>query len=242
MVKIGVVSDTHGLLREEVKQVLADCEVILHGGDLDDPKILEKLKEIAPVYAVMGNVDQRWAEKHKGGLDLPDFCRFSYGGLRFFMIHNKDLIKEDISDCDVILYGHSHLYEERRAEGKLWLNPGSCGPKRFFLPVTMAVLEVEEDGSYRVKRIDLSAEGSADKRKEAGKSAEIQAGSHPGKKKISMDKRDLVKAVMKETNRGRDIEWIAARYGISKELAAQICRLYVTHPGIDAEGIINKMG
>lgn len=231
MVKIGVISDTHGLLREEVKRALSGCKIILHGGDIDNPVILEELEKIAPVHAVMGNMDQDWAGKPNGGSNLPETLHLQYAGLHFFIIHNKDLIKEDISDCDVIIYGHSHKYEERKTEGTLWLNPGSCGPRRFFLPVTMAILEVEEDGSYRVKRIDLPPKEEA-----------VREGRSQARKKIPMDKRDLVKAIMRDTNRGREIEWIASRYGISEELAAQICRLYVTHPGIDAEGIINKMG
>lgn len=223
--RIGVISDTHGLLREEVRAVLKGCDVILHGGDVDSRNILEELEKIAPLHVVRGNMDEYSLP------GLPESLKVQIGGLRFFLIHDRAKIREDLSDRDIVIFGHSHRYEETRNGEQLWLNPGSCGPKRFFLPVTMAVLEVGEDGSLCVERIEISAKSGASQGLEAGESGR-------GK----MDRRELVKAVMKDMSRGKTTSAIAERYGISRELAEQICRLYVTHPGIDAEGIINKMG
>ncbi len=225
MVKIGILSDTHGMLRQEVKDALEGCSLILHGGDIDCAEVLEELEKIAPVEAVQGNKDVEWAP------GLVKEKRLEYAGLKFLMIHNKKQLATDFRDRDVIIYGHSHKYEEKREGGRLWLNPGSCGPKRFHSPVTLALLTVGQDGSYQVRRVEIPVKASERKEEER---AVQELGS--------VDRRKLVNDVMKDMNHGRTIPSIAKRHGISIELAERICRLYVTHPGIDAEGIINKMG
>ncbi len=146
--KIAVISDTHGLLRPEIKEILKGCQVIFHGGDMNSWKILEKLKEIAPVYAVRGNGDKEWAR------EFPQELKVTMFGLRIYMVHNKKHKKADLHDVDLFIYGHSHKYEEKEEDGVYWLNPGSCGPRRFRLPVTMAVVTVEEDtgGKNRFNR------------------------------------------------------------------------------------------
>lgn len=138
--KAGIISDTHGLLRQEVSELLRGCDIILHGGDINRREILEELGKIAPVYAVRGNNDGEWAQ------DLPETRTFVFGGLRIFMIHNRKKIRGSVPDCDIVLFGHTHKYEEIRD------------------------------------------------------------------------------------------------HGIDTALAGQICRLYLTHPGVDADGILNKMG
>lgn len=219
MHKIGIISDTHDMLREEVKEILSSCDVILHGGDINRQSILDELRKLAPVYAVRGNNDKEWAQ------EIPETLRIELYGIRFYMIHNQKKLRESVDDRDVIIYGHSHKYAERRENGILWLNPGSCGPGRFQAPVTMAVMELEENGSYQVKRVELSS----------GMKRKVQP---PDSRQ---DIKALVQAIMRETDRRKTTSEIAAKHGISQELAEQICRLYVTHPGIDADGIINKM-
>lgn len=219
MHKIGIISDTHGMLRDEVKEILSSCDAILHGGDINRKSILDELHKLAPVYVVRGNNDKEWAR------EIPETLHFELFGVRFYMIHNQKKISEPVDDRDIVVYGHSHKYAERRENGILWLNPGSCGPRRFQSPVTMAVMELEDNGSWQVKKIELLA---ASKKKEQLPDSE-------------MDTKALVQAVMKETDRHKTTSEIAAKYGISRELAEQICRLYVTHPGIDADGILNKM-
>lgn len=223
MRKIGIISDTHDLLREEVLEVLQGCELILHAGDMNRPDILEALEGITEVFAVRGNNDEGFKTP------LPETLRFSYAGLKFYMIHDRKQLAEDVSDRDIIVYGHSHIYEEKQENGQLWLNPGSCGPKRFFMPLTMAVLEAEDTGDYRVRKMELSAHTAS--------------GGHNGfKEELSrVNKLTVVRAVMKAADKGKSLSGIAAKYGISKELAEHICRLYVTHPGITAEEIINKL-
>ena len=149
--RIGVISDTHGLLREEVKSVLSTCDVILHGGDINRQQVLDELETIAKVYAVRGNNDKEWA------VHLPENLSLELFGLRIFMIHDKKRITETLETYDLIICGHSHKYEETADGGRIWLNPGSCGPRRFKHPVTMAVIEMEEHGKMgRVVKMDFS--------------------------------------------------------------------------------------
>ena len=136
--KIGIISDTHNLLRPEVVKALEGCEAILHGGDITGPEIIEKLEEIAPVRAVRGNGDREWAEH------VPLFLDFELAGLRIYMTHRKKDLPEDLSRYDLVVFGHSHKYEERRQGKTLLLNPGSCGPRRFHQAITLAVAEAAD--------------------------------------------------------------------------------------------------
>lgn len=222
MKRIGVLSDTHGKLREEVVEILRGCDVILHAGDINTPKVMESLREIAPLYIVRGNADKEWAE------GLPESLTEEICGLRVFMVHNKKYLPKEIGNFDLMVFGHSHKYEERREGNCLFLNPGSCGPRRFSQPVTMAVVEVEEEtGITRVVREDIvqGVQSSSDE-----KSAEAA---------FSEDK---LRLILRDIDKGRSVADIAGKYGISKEITEQICRLYLTHPGIDAAGVRDKMG
>lgn len=220
MHKIGIISDTHGMLRQEVIKKLQGCEWILHCGDMDNPEILEQLKKIAPVFAVRGNVDKAWANL------LPEVRTVTLAGIPIFMIHDKKQIKENCSDKKIILYGHSHKYEERWIGTQLWLNPGSCGARRFFLPITMAILTIQEDGCFGVERIELE---ERKQEKKIDSSAVLKNG------------KSIVAGIMVDVNQGKTVEQIAKKYQISQETAQQICRLYLTHPGVDVEGILNRI-
>lgn len=224
MHRIGIISDTHGLLRPEVEETLQGCEAILHGGDINHPKILDKLNQIAPTYAVRGNNDKEWAE------ELPEMLSVSLYGIRFFMMHNKKHIPKeegDLKNIDIIIYGHSHRYEEKYESDKLFLNPGSCGPRRFTQPITFAVLTVTDDGTYQVEKVEIAHQTRVG-------GAEQETAAH--------DMRRIVKSVMRDTDKKISVGEIAAKNGISTQLAEQICRLYLTHPGVSAEGILDKMG
>lgn len=227
MHRIGIISDTHGLLRPEVTDILRGCEVILHGGDIDSADILEELNRIAPTHAVRGNNDKDWAKI------LPETVSVELYGIRFFMVHNKKYIPKNLCDTDVIIYGHSHKYEERHKGEVLLLNPGSCGPKRFALPITLAVLEVEDDRSFRVDKIEI-----AHKPKNVENTRAYAADTEMS----GRDMKQIVKSVMRDTDKGMPVREIAAKNEISGELADQICRLYLTHPGVSADGILGKMG
>ena len=137
MKTIAILSDTHGMLRPEVIEKLHGCDLILHGGDINKQEVLDRLQEIAPVYVVRGNNDKEWAE------NIPETLRFQVEGLRFFMVHNKKQVPKNLSDIDVVVFGHSHKYFEQVIDRTLWLNPGSCGRRRFDQDITFARMTVD---------------------------------------------------------------------------------------------------
>ena len=139
--RIAVLSDTHGLLRPEVLSAISGCDAIIHGGDINKPEIIDRLKEIAPVYVVRGNNDKAWAEH------IPATLTFQIEGCRFFLVHNKKEVPKDLTGIDAVIFGHSHRYFERIIDGRLWLNPGSCGKRRFDQEITLAILTVDSKAS-----------------------------------------------------------------------------------------------
>ena len=147
MMKLGVISDTHGVLRPEVLDYLQGCDYILHAGDIDKQSVLETLQDIAPVYAVRGNNDWGvWADA------LPVRNRFSLEGVNFFMVHDRYQIPKQLGNVQAVIFGHSHQYFQQQDGGRLWLNPGSCGWPRFGRELTMAFLELP---SLHVQRLVL---------------------------------------------------------------------------------------
>lgn len=144
--KIGIISDTHGLLRPEVLEILKTCDCILHGGDINKPEILDVLRPMANIYIVRGNNDKEWAES------LSKSLRFTIDGVEFFMVHNKKDVARDLGTVQVVIFGHTHKYFEKIIDGRLWLNPGSCGRRRFDQEITMAVMEAEK-GRYQIEKI-----------------------------------------------------------------------------------------
>ena len=146
--KIGIISDTHGLLRQEVLDILQNCDCILHAGDFDRPEILEQLRYLGSIYAVRGNNDRGWAE------NLSPALRFRIEGV--FMTHNRKDVAWDLENTQVVVFGHSHKYLEKITDGRLWLNPGSCGYSRFGGEVTMAVMTVEKE-TYQIEKIVLQS-------------------------------------------------------------------------------------
>ena len=218
MVKIGIISDTHNLLRKEVLEALQGCELILHAGDISGQEILDQLERIAPVRVVRGNNDRDWAEH------IPMFLDFDIHGLRICMTHKRKDLPQTCAEYDLVVCGHTHRYEEKKVGRTLYLNPGSCGPRRFYQDITMAVMELDEaSGQYKVFRIDIPHEAKRGFTRE-----NIQTGD--------------IEKVIRLAKSGRTVSEIAASLEIERDLAEQICRLYLTHPGVSAEGIMSKMG
>lgn len=149
--RIGVLSDTHGRLRQEAAERLEGVDCILHAGDFDNPDVLEALERIAPVYGVRGNNDWgAWAQH------LPRMLRFSLGGVSFYMTHNRSDVPWSLPGVDVVICGHTHRYEKEKIMGRLWLNPGSCSYPRPFRSVpTMMLLDIGEDGTVAVLPVEL---------------------------------------------------------------------------------------
>jgi putative phosphoesterase len=148
---IGVISDTHGLLRPEAVAALRGADRIIHAGDIGDPAILERLSEIAPVTAVRGNVDREaWAK------NIPETNVLEVDGVSIYVLHileNLDL-KPKASGFGAVIYGHSHVPKQEMKDGVLYFNPGSAGPRRFQLPVTVGKLIVQR-GEIRAELIQL---------------------------------------------------------------------------------------
>jgi putative phosphoesterase len=147
----GVISDTHGLLRPEALRALRGSDRILHAGDVGAPEILEALAQIAPVTAIRGNVDtEPWART------LPATEVVNAGGVSIFMLHNLAQLdlKPEAAGFDVVIYGHTHHPKMEERNGVLYFNPGSAGPRRFNLPVSLGKLMIEE-GKVRAKLVSL---------------------------------------------------------------------------------------
>jgi putative phosphoesterase len=142
-VRIGVISDTHGLLRPEAEQRLAGVAHIIHAGDIGRPEIITGLSRIAPVIAIGGNVDTAdWAARY------PDTRTIRLGGRSIYVLHDLHALDFDPKSrgVDVVISGHSHRAKIETVDGVLYLNPGSAGPRRFKLPVTLAILEMTRSG------------------------------------------------------------------------------------------------
>lgn len=140
---IGIISDTHGLLRPEAARALKGSDLILHAGDIDEPEVLRSLIAIAPVAAVRGNCDRGpWADA------LPLAETLEFGGFLFHMLHDLSQLDLDprTAGIHVIISGHSHIPVITRKNRILYLNPGSAGPRRFSLPVTLARITVQGRG------------------------------------------------------------------------------------------------
>jgi hypothetical protein len=138
-----VISDTHGLLRPEAEQRLAGVAHIIHAGDIGRPEVITRLRRIAPVIAIKGNVDTApWAARYRATRTVK------LGGRSIHVLHDLKELKLDPSShgLDVVISGHSHRPRIEEIDGVLYLNPGSAGPRRFSLPITVATLEMTRRG------------------------------------------------------------------------------------------------
>jgi putative phosphoesterase len=151
ILQIGVISDTHGLLRPDALAALAGSQVIIHAGDVGDPAILKELERIAPVTAVRGNIDiAPWVKA------LPQTNVLETGGVSLYVLHNINELDLDPAAAGfaAVIYGHSHKPSIERRRKVLFFNPGSAGPRRFSLPVSIGKLIVR-DGKLMPELIEL---------------------------------------------------------------------------------------
>ena len=214
--RVAVLSDTHNILRPEAVPILQSVELILHGGDVTRPDILDRLRGFAPVIAVQGNCDRNWDDP------LPEEIRTDIFGLSVYMVHNQAHASATAAKADLAIFGHSHQYSLTVRDGTLWLNPGSGGPRRFGRPATMALLLMGPD-HWEVQKIVLSD------------------GSGSGCSPAPQDMYQTVTLVVRDLKKGRSTSAIADSRHLSPDLVAQIAQLYYTHPGVDTEGILNRM-
>ncbi|MCI9589836.1 MAG: metallophosphoesterase family protein [Lachnospiraceae bacterium] len=218
---IAVLSDTHGLLRPKVLEVIKKSDAIIHGGDINSQNIIDGIlaakKPKAPLYIVRGNNDKEWAGH------LSESLEFTIEGVNFFLVHNKKDVPGDLPDVQIIIFGHSHKYSEETKDDRLWLNPGSCGKRRFNQEITMAALHLEK-GKWRVEKMDIPPE--------AGEKS---------KRKRSDNLLLLIESIIAGMERGWTTEKITKDLQAEPEFVDQICRIYVTHPGVTANGILDKI-
>src|SRR5713101_464383 len=154
--KIGLISDTHGLLHKEAAEALRGSELIIHAGDVGKLEILEELRKIAPVIAVRGNVDtEAWART------LPETAVAEAGATLIYVLHDVKALDLNpaAAGFHVVVSGHSHKPGKLERGGVLYINPGSAGPRRFQLPVTVALLRLGRT-PYEVEFVDLQVPGT----------------------------------------------------------------------------------
>ncbi len=217
--KIAIISDTHSLLRDEVTEKIKDCNIILHVGDIASKETVEAIEKLGRAYFVRGNADKEWAE------DIPYEQEIKLGGFNFYMVHKKSDIRKDLSGIDFVIFGHSHKYEQKTEEGITYLNPGSCGPRRFTQPVTLMIMEIDEKSRvWEIKKVDLSPV--------------LKRGAKlPPPKEMDI----IIKNIVKDMNANRSVDKIAIRNRVDKALVEEILQIYTTHPGIDVDGILKRM-
>ena len=152
--KVGVISDTHGLLRPAAIDALTGVEQILHAGDIGDGQVLEQLSQLAPVTAVRGNVDVG----HPWAAELPDRVELQLINWRVLLLHDSNQASRDslLGQIDLVISGHSHQPLWQQDERISWLNPGSAGRRRFSLPISLALVDLSEQ-NIRVEMIALPA-------------------------------------------------------------------------------------
>jgi uncharacterized protein len=151
--RIGLISDTHGLLRQEAVDALRGSDLIVHAGDVGKPDILEALRKIAPVVAVRGNVDKgEWAKI------LPETAVAEAGTAMIYVLHDVNALDLNlsVSGFQIVVSGHSHQPGKKEIQGVLYINPGSAGPRRFQLPVTVTRLSVRQS-LFEVEFVNLEA-------------------------------------------------------------------------------------
>jgi uncharacterized protein len=148
---VGVISDTHGLLRPEAVELLRGSEHIIHAGDIGKPEIIPALERIAPVTAIRGNIDtSAWARRY------PEIQVVELGGLHIYVIHDLNALdlKPEASGFAAVISGHTHQAKQQIKDGVLYFNPGSAGPRRFKFPVTLGRLDIV-DGSVVAKVLEI---------------------------------------------------------------------------------------
>ena len=148
--KLGVISDTHGVLSDEVIEKLQGCDYIIHAGDVGNKEIIDKLESITKTFVVRGNND-----KDEWGLTLPEYREIEMDEVLIYVAHNKEDIPKDLKEVDLVIYGHSHKFYNETIDNIVYLNPGACGRNRFSLPLSMAIVEINLD-DIKIEKFDLN--------------------------------------------------------------------------------------
>ena len=148
--RLGIISDTHNVLKDEILTYLKDCDYIIHAGDVGEQSIIDQLSILAKTFIVRGNND-----KGDWGRQLPDYLEIELDNILIYVVHDQKDIPKQLEHVDLVIYGHSHKYHEEVRDGVIFLNPGGCGRRRFSLPLTMAVIELTGD-NMTINKIELN--------------------------------------------------------------------------------------
>jgi len=238
--RIAVISDTHNLLRPEVIEQVRLCDAVIHAGDVCRPELVEQLREKLAgrrLYLVRGNNDGNWAT------DIPEMLSLKLEQTKILVIHDRSMLPEDLQDHRIIIYGHSHRYAAEEKDGRLWLNPGSCGYQRFWQEVSMAILYLEP-GIWHAEKILLVPKGTktpapADNTSAAGQKRlfGLAAKKHSPARSLP----EQIEEILRRMDRGQSTRRISSRMGLEEAFVEEICRIRVTHPGVTAGGIADKL-
>lgn len=212
---IGILSDTHGCLRPEVTEGLKGVDRIIHAGDIDNRSVIDGLEAIAPVTIIRGNADKEWAK------DIPESVTLDFLDNIIYLIHNKGKITQLPAEVSIVIYGHSHKYSLVEKEGVVWFNPGCCGKRRPGQEISYAILEVNGREDFEFKKMVIANSDSDSKLPK------------------NIDR--IISKAMSMTDSGKSYQEIAKKLKISEELAESICRMYLTHPGVDVAGILQRI-
>ena len=211
--QVGIVSDSHGRLPDRAKELLLGCSLIFHAGDIGSLALYEELSNIAPTKAVRGNAD---------GEDLsflPTYLTTKAGPFSVCMAHKKKDLPEDYLSYDLVITGHTHRYRMEKKGSVTLLNPGSCAVKRAGQMLTLALAEVGPSGLLIT-----------------GKKYTEDAPPKEG------EERKVVEKIMSLTRRNESIATISQKLSLPSEYVERVVRLIVTHPGVDIEGVLRRMG
>lgn len=148
MKKIALISDTHNVLREEIQVNVQGCDYILHAGDVSNREVINALQAIAPTISVRGNTDTDLQH-------LPPNATITIEDITIYITHKKTDIQKELENIQIVMYGHSHKYENYFQDGIQYINPGSCGIRRFSLPLTMAYLYIDKT-KYTIEKLDIA--------------------------------------------------------------------------------------
>lgn len=147
--RIAVLSDTHDILRPQVKEILRSCDAAIHAGDVTTEEVMDEMRKLTNIYVVRGNNDY-----HLSYLRQTLSC--SIAGISFLAVHDRRNAGRNLDNTQVVIFGHTHRYSQEVIGGRLWLNPGSCGRRRFSGELTMAVLTAEEGKILNLEKIEIS--------------------------------------------------------------------------------------
>ncbi len=228
--RVAVISDTHDMLRPEVMEQIRLSDAVIHAGDISSAKIVEQIqKEMRnpnAFYAVSGNADEKWATEE----DLPKQKSIKLEKLKIVIVHNRKQLTIDPGDTQMVIFGHSHRYLAEEKDGIFWLNPGCCGKRRFNQEVSMAVLKIK-GGEWELQKIVIE---NGEKQKENADAA--------GKEELSSGEMlQQINGILNRMKRGQDISKIAADLSLDPQFVEEVCRIYVTHPGVTPNGILDKI-